>query len=59
MLIVVAQTVKNLPAVRETSVPISGLGGFPGEGNGNPPQYLLTREFHGQRSLVGLQFMGL
>ena len=38
----VAQTVKHLPAVRETrgSIPgpgsIPGLGRFPGEGNGNP-----------------------
>ena len=34
----VAQTVKHLPAMRETcSVP--GLGRSPGEGNGNPLQY--------------------
>ena len=31
----VAQMVKNLPAVRE----IPGLGTCPGEGNGNPLQY--------------------
>ena len=30
----------------------SGLGRFPGEGNGYPLQYL-SREFHGQRSLAG------
>jgi len=29
---------------------IPGWGRVPGEGNGNP--------FHGQRGLVGLQFMG-
>ena len=32
----VAQTVKNLPAMQET---FSGLGRCPGEGNGNPLQY--------------------
>ena len=32
----VAQTVKNLPAVQGS---IPGLGRYPGEGNGNPPQY--------------------
>ena len=31
---------------------ISGLGRFPGEGNGNPLQQLLG-EIHGQRSLAG------
>ena len=36
----VAQMVKNLPAVQETWVIInSGLGQHPGEGNGNPLQY--------------------
>ena len=30
----VVQTVKNLPAMQETSVRISGLGRSPGEGNG-------------------------
>ena len=36
--------VKNLPA--------NGLGGSPGEGDGNPLQYL-PGEFQGQRSLAG------
>ena len=35
----VAQTVKRLPAMRETRVRSPGLGRSPGEGNGNPPQY--------------------
>ena len=35
----VAQLVKNLPAMRETWVSIPGLGRSPGEGNGYPLQY--------------------
>ena len=35
----VAQMVKNLPAVQETRGSIPGLGRSPGEGNGNPLQY--------------------
>ena len=35
----VAQTVKNLPAVRNDLGSISGLGRSPGEGNGYPLQY--------------------
>ena len=35
----VAQTVKNLPAMLETRVQSLGSGGSPGEGNGNPLQY--------------------
>ena len=35
----IAQSVKNLPAVRETQVHIPVLGRAPGEGNGNPLQY--------------------
>ena len=40
-----AQTVKNLPAVQESACNaedlglIPGMGGSPGEGNGNPLQY--------------------
>ena len=41
----VAQTVKNLPAMQETRVPTSGLARSPGERNGNPLQYsCLDRE---------------
>ena len=32
---------------------ISGLGGFPGEGNGNPLKYLCLENPYGQRSLAG------
>ena len=32
---------------------IPGSGRSPGEGKGNPLQYSLPGEFHGQRSLVG------
>ena len=32
---------------------ISGLGRFPGEGNGNPLQYPWPGKSHGQRSLSG------
>ena len=43
--------VKNLPARLESSIP--RLGRSPGEGTGNPLQYALPGEFHGQRSLTG------
>ena len=33
------QTLKMLPAMRETRVHIPGSGRLPGEGNGNPLQY--------------------
>ena len=36
---------------------ISGLGRFPGEGNGNPLQYSCL-ESHGQRSLVQATVLG-
>ena len=32
--------VKNLPAIQKTLGLTPGLGRFPGEGNGNPLQYL-------------------
>ena len=35
----VAQLIKNLPAMQETLGSIPGSGRYPGEGNGNPPQY--------------------
>ena len=35
----VAQRLKQLPAMRETRGLIPGLGRSPGEGNGNPLQY--------------------
>ena len=36
---VLAQTVKNLPAMQETWGSIPGSGSSPGEGNGNQLQY--------------------
>ena len=45
----VAQMVKNLPAMQEGS--ISGSGRSPGEGNGNP--VFLPGKSHGWRSLAG------
>ena len=38
-LLLVAQTVQNLPAVQETSVPSLGWKDPPGEGIGNPLRY--------------------
>ena len=35
----IAQSVKNLPAMQETWVSIPGSGRSPGEGNGNPLQH--------------------
>ena len=43
----VAQMVKNLPAIWETL--ISGLGRSPGKGDGNPPPVFLLGESHGQK----------
>ena len=37
---------------------VPGLGRSPGEGNGYPLPIFLPGEFHGQRSLGGLQSMG-
>ena len=49
----VAQMVKNLPAMWETQCSIPGLGRSPGGGNGNPFQYSCLENPHGQRSLAG------
>ena len=38
---------------------IPGLGGFPGEGHGNPPQYSCLENPYGQRSLAGYNLWGL
>ena len=35
----VAQAVKNLPAMQQTQVPSLGWEDSPGEGNGNPLEY--------------------
>ena len=58
--LLVAQMVKNLPAIRETycntgdpgSIP--GLGRAPGGGRGNALQYFCLENPHGQRSLPRL-----
>ena len=47
------QVVKNQPANAEEEGKIPGSGRYPGEGNGNPPQYFLPGKSHGQRSLAG------
>ena len=49
----VAQMVKNLPAMLETLGSIPGPGRSPGEANGKPLQYSCLENSHGQRSLVG------
>ena len=48
----VAQTVKNLPAMQETWVQ-SLVGKLPCRRNWLPTPIFLPREFHGQRSLAG------
>ena len=46
--------VKNLPAnVRDMGL-IPGSGRSPGEGNGNPLLYVISRKSHRQRSIAGL-----
>ena len=50
----VAQMVKNLPAVWETQVQSLGQEDYPGRGHGNPLQYsCLENPRYGQRSLAG------
>ena len=48
----VAQMIKNLPAMQETWVPSLGLGRSPGGGHGNPLQYSCLGNAHRQRSLA-------
>ena len=54
-----AQGVKNLPAVLETQVQDPGpwVGKIPWRREWQPTPVYLPGEFHGQRSLVGLQSM--
>ena len=47
----VAQLVKNPPAMQVDSIP--GSGRSPGGGHGNPLQYSCLENPHGQRSPVG------
>ena len=49
----VAQMVKNPPAMGETQGSIPGLGRFPEGGHGNPLQSSCLEKSHGQRSLGG------
>ena len=51
-----AQTVKNLPAMREGTGSIPGLGRSPGKGNGYPLQYSCLENFTEEPG--GLQSMG-
>ena len=66
----VVQTVKNLPAVRETWIQslgchlgdvgsIPGLGRSPGGGHDNPVHYSCLENPHGQRSLAGYTAHGV
>ena len=52
----VAQLVKNLPAVQETQVRSLGQEDSPAEGNGKPLQYYCLKN-HGQRSLAVINNM--
>ena len=49
----VAQRIKNLPAMWETQGSIPWLGRSPGGGNGNPFQYSCLEKPQGHRSLAG------
>ena len=53
----VAQTVKNLPAVQETRVPSLGQEDPPEKGMATTPIFL-PGESHGQRSMVGYSSWG-
>ena len=48
-----AQTVKNLPAMQEILCSIPELGKSPGEGNGQPTPVFWPGEFHGLYSTWG------
>ena len=54
-----AQTVKNLPAMRETWVPSLRWEDHPGGGHGNPLQYACLENPYGQRVLAGNSLWGL
>ena len=54
----VAQMVKNPPALWETWVQFLGLGKSPGGGHGNPLHYSCLQNPHGQRSLMGYSLWG-
>ena len=50
---------EHLPAMQENWIWSLGREDSPGEGNGNPLQYFLPGEYHGQRSLVGYTVHGV
>ena len=52
MALVVKTSLTNAGDITDVDL-ILGLGRSPGVGNGNPLQYFLPGEVHGQRSLVG------
>ena len=54
----VAQMVKNLPAMQEFGVQSLGLGRSSGGGHGNPLQYSCLENRYGQRSLAGYSSWG-
>ena len=54
----VAQAVKNLPAMWETWIPSLGQEDSPGEGMATHSQYSCLENPHGQRSLVGYSPQG-
>ena len=54
----VAQMVKNPPAMRETWVQSLGWEDSPGGGHGNPFQYSFLENPHGQRSLASYRPWG-
>ena len=51
--LLMAQMVKNLPAMQETQVQFLGWEDPPEEGNGSPLRYSFPGEFHQQTSLAG------
>jgi len=54
----VVQTVKTLPAARETQVQSLGRGGIPRRREWQPTPVFLPGEFHGQRSPAGYSLWG-
>ena len=56
--LLVAQMLKNPPAMGEDLGSISGLGRSPGGGNGYPLQHSCLENPHGQRSLAGYSSRG-
>ena len=54
----VAQMIKNPPAMKADLGLIAGSGRSPGEGHGNRLQYSCLKNPHGQRSLAGYSQRG-